>query len=155
MSTTKCFGGVNNITVDTKGRVGIPSKYRQELHELCSSNLVVTANIVGSSSILIYPKPYWLPVEEQLRQLSSTDIEGYMQRMMLSHATECEPDNNGRILLPPPLRKDMRIKKSCVLLALNNRFELWDQKIWDEYREQKRREMNTGGADSVLKNFYL
>ena len=155
MSTTKCFGGVNNVTVDTKGRVGIPSKYRQELNELCNSNLVVTANAVESSSILIYPKLYWLPVEEQLRQLSSTDIEGYMQRMMLSHATECEPDNNGRILLPPSLSKDMRIKKSCVLLGLNNRFELWDQKIWDEYREQKRREMDTGGADSVLKGFHL
>ena len=155
MSTTKCFGGVNNVTVDTKGRVGIPSKYRQELHELCNSNLVVTANIVGNSSILIYPKLYWLPVEEQLQKLSSTDIEGYMQRMMLSHATECEPDNNGRILLPPPLRKDMRIKKSCVLLGLNNRFELWDQKIWDEYQEQKRKKMNTGGADSVLKDFRL
>ena len=155
MSTTKCFGGVNNVTVDTKGRVGIPSKYRQELHELCNSNLVVTANIVGDISILIYPKLYWVAVEEQLQKFSSTDREGYIQRMMLSHATECEPDNNGRILLPPPLRKDMKIKKSCVLLGLGNRFELWDQKIWDNYREQKRQEIHTEGADSVLKDFYL
>ena len=154
MSTAKCLRGVNNVTVDPKGRVGIPSKYRHELHELCNSNLVITANI-GNRSILIYPKLYWIPVEEQLQQLSSTDIKGYMQRMMLSHATECEPDNNGRILLPPPLRKDMRIKKSCVLLGLGNRFELWDQKIWDEYRERKMKEIDTEGADSVLKDFYL
>ena len=154
MSTMQCLRGVNNVTVDTKGRVGIPSRYRRDLHELCKSNLVVTANI-GNRSILIYPKPYWLPVEEQLQKLSSTNIKGYMQRMMLSHATECEADNNGRILLPSPLRKDMRIKKLCVLLGLGNRFELWDQKIWDVYREQNMKEIDTDGADSVLKDFYL
>ena len=154
MSITKCLRGVNNVTVDTKGRVGIPSRYRQDLQALCKSNLVITANI-GNRSILIYPKPYWLPVEEQLQKLSSTDMKAYMQRMMLSHATECEPDNNGRILLPPPLRKDMRIKKLCVLLGLSNRFELWDQKTWDAYRERKMKEIDTEGADSVLKDFYL
>ncbi len=154
MSTVKCFKGVSNVTVDTKNRVGIPSKYRRELYELCNSNLVVTANI-GNRSILIYPKLYWIPVEEQLQQLSSAGREGYMRRMMLSHATECEPDNNGRISLPSPLRKDMKIKKSCVLLGSGNRFELWDQKIWDEYRERKMKEMDTEGADSVLENFHL
>ena len=154
MSTPQCLRGVNNVTVDIKGRVGIPSRYRRDLQELCGSNLVVTANI-GSRSILIYPKLYWLPVEEQLQKLSSTDIKGYMQRMMLSHATECDPDNNGRILLPPPLRKDMRIKKQCVLLGLGNRFELWDQKIWDGYRERKMKEIDAEGADSVLKDFYM
>ena len=154
MSTTKCLRGVNNVTVDTKGRVGIPSKYRNELHEFCNSNLVVTANAFDRS-IFIYPKPDWITVEEQLQQLPSTDMGGYMQRMMLSHATECEPDNNGRILLPPPLRKDMRIKKSCVLLGLGNRFELWDQKVWDDYRERKMKEIDTESADSVLKDFYL
>ena len=154
MSTTKCLRGVNNVTVDPKGRVGIPSKYRHELNELCNSNLVITANAT-QRSIFIYPKPYWIPVEEQLQKFSSAKVAGYVQRMMLSHATECEPDNNGRILLPPPLRKNMRIKKSCVLLGLGNRFELWDQKIWDEYMEQKMKEIDTEGADSVLKDFYL
>ena len=154
MPISDCLRGVNNVTVDTKGRVGIPSRYRHELQKLCKSSLIVTANI-GNRSILIYPKNYWSPVEEQLQKLSSTDIKGYMQRMMLSHATECEPDNNGRILLPPPLRKDMKIKKSCVLLGLGNRFELWDQRIWDEYRERKMKEIDAEGADSVLKDFYL
>ena len=154
MPTIKNLRGVNNVTVDPKGRVGIPSRYRQDLQELCGGSLIITANI-GNRSILIYPKIYWLPVEEQLQKLSSTDIKGYMQRMMFSHATECEPDNNGRILLPPPLRKDMKIKKLCVLLALGNRFELWDQKIWDEYREQKMREMDERGADPALEDFHL
>ena len=154
MSTTKRLRGVNNVTVDAKGRVGIPSRYRQELNELCNGNLTVTANI-GNKSILIYPKLHWPQVEEQLQQLPSTDINRYMQRMMLSHATECELDNNGRILLPLSLRKDMRIKKSCVLLGLSNKFELWDQKIWDDYRDQKMKEIETEGADSVLKDLYL
>ena len=154
MPTTNCLRGVNNVTVDTKGRVGIPSRYRQDLQELCQGILVVTANI-GNRSILIYPKISWVSVEEQLQKLSSTDIKGYMRRMMLSHATECEPDSNGRILLPPPLRQDMKIKKSCVLLGLGNRFELWDQKIWDEYRERKMKEIDAQGADSVLEDFYF
>ena len=153
MSTTKNLGGVNKVTVDTKGRVGIPSKYRQDLHELCNSILVVTASI--GRSILVYPKVHWLPVEEQLQKLSSTARKGYLQRMMLSHATECEPDNNGRILLPQPLRIDMGIKKNCVLLGLVNRFELWDQKIWDDYRERNMKEMEAQGADSDLEDFYL
>ena len=154
MPIKKVLRGVNNVTVDMKGRVGIPSKYRRDLQELCDSSLIITANI-GNRSILIYPKIYWLPVEKQLQELSSTEIKGYMQRMMLSHATECEPDNNGRILLPPPLRKDMRIQQQCVLLALGNRFELWDQKVWDEYREQKMQEIEEQGADTVLENFHL
>ena len=154
MSVIKSLGGVNNVTVDVKGRVGIPSRYRHELNELCNGNLIVTANI-DNRSILIYPKPHWPQVEEQLQQFSSTNIKRYIQRMMLSHATECEPDNNGRILLPLSLRKDMGIKKSCVLLGLGNRFELWDQKIWDDYRDQNMKEIETEAADSVLEDFHL
>ncbi len=150
MSETK-LGGVNNVTVDTKGRIGIPSKYRHELQK-CNSNLVVTASAI-QCSILIYPKPDWITVEKRLQKLPSVGKEGYVQRMMLSHATECKPDNNGRILLSPSLRKDMRIKKSCVLLGVINRFELWDQKIWDEYREGQMKEIDTEDADSKLKDF--
>ena len=134
--------------------MGVPSKYRQYLQELCDSKLTITANI-GNRSILIYPRRYWEPVEEQLQKLSSTQTKGYMQRMMLSHATDCEPDNNGRILLPSALRKDMKIKNKCVLLGLGNRFELWEQKIWDDYRERKMKEIDECGADSVLEDFHL
>ena len=158
MSTTICFSGVSSVTVDTKGRVSIPSRYRQELHKLCESILVVTASI-HTRSILIYPRPNWELVEKRLQKLSSNGTGIYMQRMMLGHATECEPDSNGRILLPSALPKDMRIKKSCVLLGIDNRFELWGREVWDKYREQKMEQMmeqmEREGSDSVLKEFSL
>ena len=154
MSVVKHLGGVNNVTVDVKGRVSIPSRYRQKLNESCNGNLIVTANVVDRL-IMIYPKLNWPEVEEQLQKLPSTNINRYVQRMILSHATECELDNNGRISLPLSLRKEMRIEKSCILLGVNNKFELWDQKIWDDYMDREMKKLETEGMDSVLKDLYL
>lgn len=149
------FRGVNHITVDTKGRMAIPSKYRQDLQDICHGALIVTAERDGA--LLIYPKPQWLKVEQRLHELPALDRDARkIQRLMIGHATECEVDANGRILLSAPLREHAAIQKLCLLLGQGNRFELWDQHRWSKYKESKiQEEINNEEVGEVLKTVNL
>lgn len=123
------FRGASNVTIDDKGRMGIPSRYRDVLDLSCKGALILTADVSGC--VLIYPHPEWSSVEQQLLNLPSLNKQSrFLQRLMVGHATECEIDSQGRILLPTPLRVHAKLKKQSLLIGQGRKFELWDQTQW-------------------------
>lgn len=128
------FRGVNNITLDAKGRMAMPTRYRERLHEHCDGQLVITVD--RDHCLLVYPLPAWEEIERKLVRLPSFNKQARrLQRLLIGHATECQLDTNGRVLLPPPLREFASLDRQVVLIGQGNKFELWDEQIWNERRD--------------------
>lgn len=129
------FRGVTQITLDAKGRMAFPSRYRERLQALCDGQLVVTVD--RDYCLLVYPLPEWEHIEQKLVRLPSLNRTARrLQRLLIGHATECQLDGNGRILLPTPLREFAGLEKRTVLIGQGNKFELWDESTWAGLREQ-------------------
>ena len=128
------FRGVNTLNLDTKGRIAMPARYRDHLKESCGGQLVVTVD--RDRCLLLYPMPEWEVLERKLASLPSFNKQTRrLQRLLIGHATECELDGAGRILLPPPLREFAGLDKRAVLIGQGNKFELWNEQSWGERRE--------------------
>jgi len=124
------FRGVSTLNLDDKGRLAIPAKYRDELKADCASKLVVTAGV--DRCILIYPEPIWNTIECDLDSLSSQNTNvRRLQRLMTGYATDVVMDGQGRVLLPPALRKHVGLKKAVALVGQGKKFELWSESVWD------------------------
>jgi len=120
------FKGANNLTLDTKGRMVMPTRYRDQLQELCAGKLVVTVD--RDRCLLIYPGPAWQEVEAKLMSLPTFNpLSRQLQRLMVGYATELELDGHGRMLLPPNLRTFAHLTRDAVLLGQGKKFELWDE----------------------------
>ncbi|MGW8369380.1 MAG: division/cell wall cluster transcriptional repressor MraZ [Gammaproteobacteria bacterium] len=129
------FRGANKITLDAKGRVAIPTKYRERLSERCDSQLILTVD--RDYCLLIYPLPDWEDLERRLMRLPSLHRQvRRLQRLMVGYATEVELDGHGRVLLPRELREYAGLEKQAILIGQGNRFELWDELRWNEKRDQ-------------------
>jgi len=129
------FRGVNSINLDAKGRLAIPTRYRERLQERCDGQLVVT--IYDDPCLLLYPLPEWEVIERKINRLPTLNARARrMNRLMIGHATECQLDGNGRILLPAPLREFAALQKQVVMIGQGNKFEIWDAERWDVQREQ-------------------
>ncbi len=128
------FRGVNKLTVDTKGRFAMPTRYRERLVESCASQLVVT--IDPDRCLLIYPFPEWQEIERKLMRLPSFNKAARrLQRLLVGHATEVEMDAHGRVLLPAPLRDFAGLERQAVLIGQGAKFELWDEGRWNAQRD--------------------
>ncbi|MCU7555521.1 division/cell wall cluster transcriptional repressor MraZ [Alteromonas sp. ASW11-19] len=124
------FRGANAINLDTKGRLAIPTKYRQSLQDDCNGQLVCTVD-TQQSCLLLYPLPEWEEIELKLSKFSSmVPAERRMQRLLLGYATEGEMDKSGRILIPTPLRQHAKLSKEVMLVGQLNKFEIWDAEVW-------------------------
>ena len=140
------FRGVNNLTLDAKGRLAVPVRYRERLTAACSGQLVIT--IDRGYYLLIYQLPTWEEIEAKLVHLPSLHPQvRELQRLLVGHATEVGMDSHGRVLLPPELREFARLDRDVVLLGLMNKFELWDKTAWDAQRaESLAGEHGAGGS---------
>lgn len=128
------FRGANKLTLDAKGRMVMPTRYRDRLQESCGGKLVVT---IDKQCLLIYPVPRWEEIERQLMALPSLNPEARrLQRLMVGHATDLELDASGRLLLPPELREVAALTRDAMLIGQGERFELWDQARWNERRDE-------------------
>ena len=129
------FRGLNKISFDTKGRISIPTKYREELLKISKKKLVCTIDI--DYCLLLYPLPSWLKIEEQIMKLPTLNTTSRkLQRLLVGHATDIEMDKSGRLLIPYELREFSMIKKEAMLIGQGNRFELWDYLRWTKLREK-------------------
>ncbi len=129
------FRGINNLTLDAKGRMAMPSRYRERLLESCGGKLVVTVD--PSHCLLVYPLPEWESIESKLDALPSLNARSRaFQRLLVGHATECELDSQGRILLPGMLREFAALDKKIVLIGQGKKFEIWDEASWNENQQQ-------------------
>ena len=125
------FRGVNKLNLDAKGRMAIPTRFRERLQSCCASELVITVDT--DRCLLIYPLPEWQEIERKLVKLPSFNKAARrLQRMLLGNATEVEMDAQGRVLVPPPLREYAGLDRQAVLIGQGNKFELWDESCWSE-----------------------
>jgi MraZ protein len=125
----------NAINIDTKGRIAMPTRYRDGLMESCQGQFVCTIDL-QSPCLLLYPLNEWLVIEKKLSALSSTDaVERRVQRLILGYATESELDKGGRLLIAPTLRKHAKLEKKVMLVGQFNKFELWDEELWQQQVE--------------------
>lgn len=124
------FRGVTLVNLDSKGRLAIPARYREMLHEESQGQMVCTIDL-HQPCLLLYPLPEWEIIEKKLSCLSSMNpAERRVQRLLLGHASECQMDNAGRLLLVSTLRQHARLIKEVMLVGQFNKFELWDEQIW-------------------------
>jgi MraZ protein len=126
------FRGANAINLDVKGRVAIPTRYRQLLLDDCQGQLVCTID-TQQSCLLLYPLTEWEEIELKLSKLSSMNPhERRLQRLLLGYATEGDMDKSGRFLLSAPLRQHAKLEKEIMLVGQLNKFEIWDAQVWHD-----------------------
>ena len=123
------FIGEYHHTLDDKGRVSIPVKFRADL----AQGAVVTRGL--DRSLFLYTKAEWDRLAQKLAALPLGQADtGAFARLMLAGAMEAEIDASGRVVVPPYLRTYAGLTKNIVLTGLHNRVELWDEQTWDTYR---------------------
>ena len=121
------FMGEYNHTVDAKGRLIVPSKFREQLGE----EFVVTKGLDGC--LFVYENTEWKALEEKLHALPLTNANARkFSRFFLAGATTCEVDKQGRILLPAVLRDFAGIDKDAVLVGVGSRIEIWRKDTWNQ-----------------------
>ncbi len=122
------FMGEYQHSVDEKGRLIVPARFREELGE----RFVITRGL--DNCLFVYPLQEWAMLGQKLKALSFTksDARAFM-RFFFSGAVECEVDRQGRILIPNNLREHARLKRDVVVIGVSTRVEIWSQEVWQEY----------------------
>jgi MraZ protein len=124
------FRGVAQLNLDSKGRLAVPSRFREALFVRCAGRLVITADY--DKCLLIYPQPDWEPIQQKLMSLSGLNPRiRNLQRQLIGYAEDIEMDAAGRILVSAALRDFASLGKSVVLVGQGIKFELWDQEKWE------------------------
>ncbi|MCM3739141.1 division/cell wall cluster transcriptional repressor MraZ [Oceanobacillus luteolus] len=125
------FMGEYKHNVDTKGRMIVPAKFREELGE----TFVVTRGL--DKCLFAYPMNEWKVIEEKLKQLPLTKKDARaFTRFFFSGAVECEVDKQGRINIPANLRTYAELEKECVVIGVSERVEIWANEKWEDYVEE-------------------
>ncbi len=116
------FQGSSALTLDTKGRVNIPTRHRDALNELAHGRLTITRHPDGC--LLIYPRPEW---EIKRDQIAAFPMQARaLQRLLLGNAQDVEIDTSGRVLIAPELRIAANLDRDTMLLGMGAHFELWN-----------------------------
>lgn len=122
------FIGEYQHTIDPKGRVILPAKFRDELGE----KFVVTKGL--DNCLFVYPNEEWNNLEQKLRSLplTSKDARAFV-RFFFAGAAECGLDKQGRILLPANLREHASLDKELMIIGVSSRVEIWSKEAWESY----------------------
>ncbi len=132
------FIGEYSHNLDDKGRMAIPVKFRRDL----AKGAVVTRGL--DNCLFLYTKTEWAKLAEKLAALPiSQSNSRAFARLMLAGAMDVEVDKQGRVVLPEYLRKFASIKKTLVVAGLYNRLEIWDEELWNKYKNQTEAESGT------------
>ncbi|MGH7771408.1 MAG: division/cell wall cluster transcriptional repressor MraZ [Candidatus Binatia bacterium] len=126
------FRGSFEHTLDAKGRLSIPSKFREILLGKGDERLIITNFVVDSVKCLdVYPVDEWLRFEEEIRKKPKFDRRVVQfQNYYLSSASECVVDKQGRILIPPGLRQYANLRRDVIVVSALDKFRVWDKEAW-------------------------
>lgn len=129
--------GEYHHTIDHKGRLIIPAKFREGL----GSPFMVTRGL--DNCLFVYSMEEWKTIEEKLKALPFTRADARaFTRFFFSGAMECELDKQGRIMLPANLREYAKLEKECVVIGVSNRVEIWSKGMWEAYYAQSEASFN-------------
>ncbi|GAA0135896.1 division/cell wall cluster transcriptional repressor MraZ [Paenibacillus sp. YSY-4.3] len=144
------FMGEFQHSIDDKGRIIIPAKFR----DLLGASFVVTRGL--DQCLFVYPMQEWQVLEQKLKALPlmKSDARAFT-RFFFSGATECEWDKQGRVNLPGNLRQYAKLEKDCVVLGVSNRVEIWSRDTWEQYFQQSEDTFNDIAEKLVDFNFDL
>jgi MraZ protein len=122
------FKGTYRHSVDDKGRVTVPARFR----EILGDDSVITRGLDGC--VFLYPRPAWQELESKLAALplGRADARDF-KRVFFANASDAEVDRHGRVLIPPELRQMVGIEREVVVLGVSERVEIWPQTGWEEY----------------------
>ena len=121
------FMGEYNHTIDAKGRLIVPAKFR----EILGDNFIVTKGLDGC--LFVYPNDEWTRFEEKLKSLPLTNKNArQFTRFFLAGAAACEVDKQGRILIPPVLREYARLDGEAHIIGMDTNLEIWNTELWNE-----------------------
>ena len=130
------FRGVNALSLDSKGRMAMPARYRERVMERAGGNLVITID-TSDKCLWIYPLPDWEAIQAKLDALPAFNPAATkLRRLLMGYATDTEMDNTGRLLLAPALREYAGLGHKVVLVGQGKKFELWDEELWNTRRDQ-------------------
>ncbi|MCL1917802.1 MAG: division/cell wall cluster transcriptional repressor MraZ [Peptococcaceae bacterium] len=125
------FMGEHIHSIDDKGRITIPSKFREEL----GVKFWMTKGL--DNCLFVFPRPEWLKFEEKLKTLPISRPQAReFVRFFYAGAAECDIDKQGRILVSAPLKNHARLEKDAVVVGVMNRVEIWSQALWESYSLQ-------------------
>lgn len=131
------FMGEYQHTVDTKGRLIVPSKFREHLGD----GFVLTRGL--DNCLFGYPLEEWQRLEEKLKALPVTKKDARaFARFFFSGATEVELDKQGRINIPSSLLTYAKVEKECVVVGVSSRIEIWSKPLWDAYYTESEQSFN-------------
>ena len=137
LSTTLMFIGEYKHTVDEKGRLAMPAKFRSDL----SQAAIVTRGL--DHCLYVFTRAEWDVVAQKLKAMPMTNANARaFQRLMLSGATDVELDSQGRVLVPEYLRTYAGIKKQAVIAGVYSRLEIWDEAAWEQYKAKTEADSN-------------
>lgn len=137
------FEGASNLSLDAKGRLSMPTRYRDALKSM-PGGLRITRH--PHNCLMIFPLPAWERFRAEFSVMAIEDQ--WLKRFFLGHAMEVEMDGTGRILISPELRAATRIERDTKLLGMGDYFELWDRPTHDAQEAQA---MAAGMASEALK----
>lgn len=144
------FMGEYQHSVDDKGRLIIPAKFRDAL----GPDFIITRGL--DNCLFVYPRSEWTVLEQKLKALPlmKSDARAFT-RFFFSGATECELDKQGRVNIPNTLREYAKLDKDCVVLGVSNRVEIWCKEVWEGYFQQSEQSFNEIAEKLVDFNFDL
>jgi len=129
------FIGEYTISLDNKGRMAVPVKFRNIL----TAGAVLTRGL--DRSLFLYPKAEWEVIAAKLANLPLAQANSRaFARLMLAGAWDIEFDKQGRVMVPDYLRKFAGLSKKAVVAGLYNRIEIWDEKAWEDYKANTEKE---------------
>ena len=125
------FMGEYQHTMDTKGRIFLPARFR----ELLGEKFVITRGM--DNCLFVYTQEEWCALEAKLKALPFTkaDARAFV-RFFFSGAAECEADKQGRVLIPGNLREHASLEREAVVIGVSSRVEIWSRKNWSKYSEE-------------------
>ena len=131
------FYGEYEHTIDRKGRLIVPAKFRQSLKEHSVKSLFLTRGLDGC--LFLFPESEWRVAENRFKQIPFTKGEGRrFNRLFFSGAAEVTVDRLGRLLVPKALKEFAQIKQDVVIVGVSNRIEVWSKEKWQAFYESSR-----------------
>ena len=129
------FLGKYEHAIDKKGRLILPSRFREVLNEKYVDSFIITKWMENCLSI--YPINEWKNLEQKLNSLPKGDINArHFTRMLFANASEAAIDKQGRIFIPLQLRSHVNISRNVIVIGVGSRIEIWDKPQWEEYNKK-------------------